>query len=99
MGNKVFHYPMSALHLAVLFSVAVPLGLGLLLDRLFGEPRHHHPLVGFGRYATAIERLFRRLGSNRGVGLLAWSAAVLPCCEGCDAVPTTRSTTPLPYSW
>ncbi len=78
MGNEVFHYPMSALHLAVLFSVAVPLGLGLLLDRLFGEPRHHHPLVGFGRYATAIERLFRRLGSNRGVGLLAWSAAVLP---------------------
>ena len=69
---------MPALFLAVLFSVAVPVGLGLLLDRLFGEPRHHHPLVGFGRYATALERLFRRLGSSRASGLLAWSAAVLP---------------------
>ena len=69
---------MSALYLAVLFSVAVPMGLGLLLDRLLGEPAHHHPLVGFGRYASAVERLFRRLGDHRAVGLLAWSAAVLP---------------------
>lgn len=69
---------MSALHLAVLLSVAVPLGLGLLLDRLFGEPARFHPLVGFGRYASAVEGLFRHLGNSRGVGLLAWSAAVLP---------------------
>ena len=52
---------MSALHLTVLFSVAVPMGLGLLLDRIFGEPSHHHPLVGFGRYAAAVERLIRRV--------------------------------------
>ena len=65
-------------HLAALLSVTIPMGLGLLLDRLLGEPPHHHPLVGFGRYASAIERLFRRLGANRGIGLLAWSAAILP---------------------
>ena len=69
---------MPAPHLAALLSVAIPMGLGLLLDRLLGEPPHHHPLVGFGRYASAIERLFRRLGANRGIGLLAWSAAILP---------------------
>ena len=69
---------MPAPHLAALLSVTIPMGLGLLLDRLLGEPPHHHPLVGFGRYASAIERLFRRLGANRGIGLLAWSAAILP---------------------
>ncbi len=69
---------MSALHLTVLFSVAVPMGLGLLLDRIFGEPSHHHPLVGFGRYAAAVERLIRRVVDGRGAGLLAWIIAVLP---------------------
>ena len=69
---------MPALHLVALFSVAIPMALGLLLDRLFGEARRYHPLVGFGRYASAVERLFRRIGVGRGSGLLAWSAAVLP---------------------
>jgi adenosylcobinamide-phosphate synthase len=69
---------MSALHLAALFPIAIPMALGLILDRLLGEPSRFHPLVGFGRYASAVERLFRRVGASRGVGLLAWSAAVLP---------------------
>lgn len=30
----------------------------VLLDRLLGEPRRWHPLVGFGRLAAAIERRF-----------------------------------------
>ena len=56
---------------------------GVLLDRLFGEPRRFHPLVGFGRLADAAERVLRRgapghpLG-NRLRGLAAWSAIVLP---------------------
>jgi adenosylcobinamide-phosphate synthase len=69
---------MSALFVLFLFSAAVPMGLALVLDRLLGEPRRFHPLVGFGRYGAAVERLCRRFGSNRGVGLLAWSLAVLP---------------------
>ena len=69
---------MSALFVLFLFSAAVPMGLALVLDRLLGEPRRCHPLVGFGRYAAAVERLCRRLGSNRAVGLAAWSLAVLP---------------------
>lgn len=55
--------------------------VGVLLDRLFGEVRHGHPLVGFGRLANAIERglnRFRGVGAPRAVGLLAWALAVLP---------------------
>jgi len=56
---------------------------GVLLDRLLGEPRRFHPLVGFGRLADAAERALRRgapgdaLG-NRLRGLAAWAAIVLP---------------------
>lgn len=47
-----------------------------VLDRLLGEPRRWHPLVGFGRLANALEaRLNRR---QRAAGLLAWSLAVAP---------------------
>lgn len=48
------------------------------LDRLFGEPRRWHPLVGFGRLADWLEH---RLNSGRGLrqrGLLACLLAVLP---------------------
>ncbi|MGL4407981.1 MAG: adenosylcobinamide-phosphate synthase CbiB [Zoogloea sp.] len=69
---------MSVLLLAVLFPVAIPMALGLGLDRLLGEPRRFHPLVGFGRYASAVEALCRRVHSGRATGLLAWSLAVLP---------------------
>ena len=69
---------MLALLLAALFPVALPMLLGLFLDRLLGEPRRFHPLVGFGRYAAAVERVLRRLGSHRGAGLLDWIVAVLP---------------------
>ncbi len=35
--------------------------LALLIDRLFGEPRRYHPLMAFGRLASALEaRLNRR---------------------------------------
>lgn len=69
---------MSSFYLIAMFSFAVPMVLGLLMDRLFGEPARFHPLVGFGRYANGIERFFRHFGSGQGIGLLAWSAAVLP---------------------
>lgn len=58
------------------------LAAGMLADRLLGEPRRWHPLVGFGRLSTAIER--RLWCANAGAlpqqarGLLAWMLAVLP---------------------
>jgi adenosylcobinamide-phosphate synthase len=51
---------------------------GVLLDRLLGEPRRAHPLVGFGRIATALERRLNRGEPAIGRGALAWALAVLP---------------------
>ena len=36
------------------------LALALVLDRLFGEPKRLHPLVGFGWLASAVERRLNR---------------------------------------
>ena len=57
---------------------ALPLAAlaAVLVDRLVGEPRRWHPLVGFGRLAGALEK---RLNTRRlPAGLLAWALAVLP---------------------
>lgn len=60
------------------------------LDRLFGEPRRWHPLVGFGRLANALEcRLNRHRAPQDALpgagvrlgypaGLLAWILAIAP---------------------
>ncbi|GAA5316335.1 MAG: adenosylcobinamide-phosphate synthase CbiB [Candidatus Pelagadaptatus aseana] len=50
--------------------------VALLLDRWWGEPRCWHPLVGFGRWASAIER-FGNCG-KRLCGVLALLLALLP---------------------
>ena len=64
------------------------LPIGLLLDRLLGEPRRWHPLVGFGRLADALERGLRRGApgaavGNRLRGSLAWALLVLPLPLAC----------------
>jgi adenosylcobinamide-phosphate synthase len=56
---------------------------GALLDRLLGEPRRLHPLVGFGRLADEAERALRRGApgnafGNRLRGLAAWTLIVVP---------------------
>ncbi|KON82353.2 adenosylcobinamide-phosphate synthase CbiB [Azoarcus sp. PA01] len=52
------------------------------LDRVFGEPRRFHPLVGFGRLAQRIETALRRFPSRptrqKKAGIAAWALAVLP---------------------
>lgn len=59
-------------------ALAMPLAAlsGVLLDRLLGEPRRFHPLVGFGRLAAAIENRLNRRALP--AGLLAWLLAVGP---------------------
>jgi len=49
---------------------------GLILDRLLGEPRRWHPLVGFGRLARRVESQWNDRSRLRGV--LAWALLVLP---------------------
>lgn len=57
---------------------AMPLAAlaAMLLDRLLGEPRCFHPLVGFGNLASAIEKLLNRRSLAGGV--LAWLLVVGP---------------------
>lgn len=76
-----------------LASLTLPLTAlaGVTLDRLFGEARRWHPLVGFGRLANAIEYILNRANenaqmnspsnspfTNRLRGLLAWALIVFP---------------------
>ena len=51
---------------------------GFVLDRLLGETKRWHPLVGFGALANGVERLLNRGPLRRVSGLLAWSLVVLP---------------------
>jgi adenosylcobinamide-phosphate synthase len=63
----------------VSFALVAKFALGLLADRLFGEVRRFHPLVGFGRWAKGVETTVRRvLGEHRACGVAAWMLAVLP---------------------
>jgi adenosylcobinamide-phosphate synthase len=60
---------------------ALPLVLGVVLDRALGEPRRWHPLVGFGGWAGCLERWLNRQRQTfpqRLAGLLAWTWAVVP---------------------
>jgi len=54
-----------------------------LMDAVLGEPRRWHPLVGFGRFANAIERSLRAPAASaealRWRGISAVTLAVLPC--------------------
>lgn len=50
----------------------------LLLDRLLGEPRHFHPLVGFGVLANKIEATLNHNKHRFHKGWLAWILAVIP---------------------
>ncbi|MDR0777460.1 MAG: adenosylcobinamide-phosphate synthase CbiB [Azonexus sp.] len=61
---------------------ALPLAAlaAVLADRLLGEPRRFHPLVGFGWLASALELWLNSRLNKRTIaaGLLAWLLAVGP---------------------
>lgn len=62
-------------------SLALLLTAGVALDRLLGEPRRFHPLIGFGALAAWIERTCNRAPASsaaRITGALALALAVLP---------------------
>ena len=54
--------------------------IALALDQFLGEPKHWHPLVGFGRLADRLEQAFNHGGNSTrlALGILAWCLAVLP---------------------
>ena len=59
-------------------ALALPLAalVAVLLDRLLGEPRRFHPLVGFGGLAGWLEKRLNK--RSIPAGLLAWLLAVGP---------------------
>jgi len=61
---------------------ALLIACALLLDRLLGEARRFHPLVGFGNYAARIEQRMnsntRSNTSRKIIGVLAWLVAISP---------------------
>ncbi|KMQ80655.1 Adenosylcobinamide-phosphate synthase [Candidatus Burkholderia pumila] len=60
------------------YSMALLAVFGIIVDRLLGEPRTRHPLVGFGRLATRIEAHMNTGHRARPAGILAWFAAAMP---------------------
>jgi adenosylcobinamide-phosphate synthase len=66
----------------VLFATFLVCALALLLDRLLGEPSRYHPLVGYGRVVTAVEKRFNTdpaaARQSLWVGWLALLIVTLP---------------------
>ena len=60
-----------------LFAPFLVCTLALLLDRLLGEPRCLHPLVGFGRIVSAVEKRWNTQQDNPTRSMLAGLAALL----------------------
>lgn len=61
----------------MLFTPLIVCTLALLLDRLLGEPRRWHPLVGFGRIVTAVEKTWNTQPDRPARSLFAGSGALL----------------------
>ena len=60
------------------YAMALLTVLGVIVDRLLGEPRARHPLVGFGKLATRLEARMNTGHRARPAGILAWFIAVAP---------------------
>ena len=57
-------------------TTALILLAALLLDALLGEPRRYHPLVGFGKVATAVEKLLYE--DSKQSGAIAVALLLIP---------------------
>ncbi|SAK39666.1 cobalamin biosynthesis protein CobD [Caballeronia temeraria] len=60
------------------YAMALLAVLGVIVDRIFGEPRARHPLVGFGHLATKLEARMNTGFRARPAGILAWFALIAP---------------------
>ncbi|MDI3323985.1 adenosylcobinamide-phosphate synthase CbiB [Pontibacterium granulatum] len=76
-------------------SILAAVLLALALDRLLGEPKRFHPLVGFGGIAANIEKRFNRRQNSRLAGVLAWLWAVLPWVAVATVIQQLAGTGPV----
>ncbi|HEY8532569.1 MAG TPA: cobalamin biosynthesis protein [Micromonospora sp.] len=68
---------------------AAGLAVGYLLDSLFGDPARFHPVAGFGRAATALERRLYRPSRAAGAAYTAIAVGV-PVLGAATAAAVTR---------
>lgn len=61
----------------MLFAPLIVCTLALFLDRMLGEPRRFHPIVGFGRIVSAVEKNCNTNPARPWQSLLAGVAALL----------------------
>ena len=63
------------------FDITLVIALALLLDRLLGEPKKFHPLIGFGNVAAWFEKKLNHYPDGKHTifyGALAWLTIVVP---------------------
>ncbi|MDN4503073.1 adenosylcobinamide-phosphate synthase CbiB [Alteromonadaceae bacterium BrNp21-10] len=58
--------------------IALQMALALLIDKLVGEVKRYHPLVGFGHLTNALEARFNQGNYSKAVGTGCWLLLVLP---------------------
>jgi len=61
-------------------SIIVSVLLAFVLDRLLGEPKRFHPLIGFGRLANVVEAHSNKGKTQRVNGVMAVLIVIVPCC-------------------
>jgi len=75
-------------------STFLVLCLAILIDHLFGEAKHFHPLVGFGNYAKQIENSFNQSIDSEQTqllkGVLSVLLAILPFYLLLTLLPTSQ---------
>jgi len=71
----------------------IQLVVALLLDRLLGEPRFFHPLVGFGQLATVLQQKLNCFNSH----VMSLISGVLAWCLLCLPLPVILYILPLPF--
>ncbi len=59
-------------------TISLAVLLGVLLDRFFGELPRWHPLVGFGKAASGLEKRLNRGGTGILRGALGWALLIAP---------------------
>ncbi|MDT0497212.1 adenosylcobinamide-phosphate synthase CbiB [Algiphilus sp. W345] len=77
-------------------SLVLTMSLAVVIDGLLGEPRRWHPLVGFGRVASALEHRLARpqtgAPEQRLRGTLAAVLAIAPAVMACFALRMSLAT-------
>ena len=61
-----------------ILEMALLMVCAVLLDRIVGEPRRFHPLVGFGHYVAWLELRLNAGGTRKLRGVAAWLLAITP---------------------